>query len=121
MASPPANLNLSAPYLLAVVGLHADTQAFLRDVEWIAQERAMSFVLAIYERGKLHEWLLGKDVPAGTVGERWSVPQFLWTRWSDVGALFTSDGIEPPSAVIFGPARATRWLPGMPASARPRI
>jgi K+-sensing histidine kinase KdpD len=111
----------SPPYILAVVGRHADTHAFLRDVQWIAKERAINFVIAIYERSEFSNWLTGEQPVADDIGERWEESQFTWRKAAEVNALFKGEVDTRPAAVIFGPARATRWLPGMPAGARTRI
>jgi len=117
----PTSFPPATPYVLAVVGRHPDTQQFLRDVQWIARERSMTFALAIHQRGQFRRWLVGDDLAADQVGERWDVPQIEWRDWSELTALFERDDVQRPSAIIFGPARPSRWLPGMPPAARARI
>ena len=111
-ATAPAAFPPTTPYVLAVVGRHPDTQQFLRDVQWIAREKGMSFALAIHQRGDFRRWLVGEDIAAGKIGERWDVPRIYWQQWTQLSAIFhqtgpgTSDGRHlrscPPVALAAG-------------------
>jgi two-component system sensor histidine kinase KdpD len=109
------------PYLLAVVGRHPDTQPFLRDVQWIAAEKSLSFALAIHKRGPIRSWLVGEDIGPNSIGERVDAPSSTWQSWREVAALLKGPEAHRPAAIIFGPGRQSRWLPGMTPRARAAI
>ncbi|TAL02072.1 MAG: DUF4118 domain-containing protein [Rhodospirillaceae bacterium] len=117
----PAAFPPTTPYVLAVVGRHPDTQQFLRDVQWIAREKGLSFALAIHQRSNFRRWLVGDAIAADKIGERWDVPQIYWQQWTELAALLSQNGPERPAAIIFGPARPSRWLPGISPAARTRV